>query len=260
VRHAISVTYGYLADAQSESGDLIGALASHRRSRGLRRELAAEFPDNATYGELASSARYYEATVLGRLDRWEESLALHREGLAEDSTSSFALCRVGEALGALGRHEEALGYLSRALRKHQQELRADTVSLFSRLAVVEDMGRICKTLATLSRPDAPAACAKTTAFATAIAVEPGHAFPRAFLAAAWSDLGNAYETLAARPTASEADRRDYRLAAMERHRTSHEIWSDLSARGLVSPVDTGRVSAAARALARSKRLMAMADR
>jgi tetratricopeptide (TPR) repeat protein/tRNA A-37 threonylcarbamoyl transferase component Bud32 len=260
VRHAISVAYGYLADAQVESGDLAGALASHHRSRALRRELSAEFPDNATYAEAASAARYYEATVLGRMGRWEESLALHRESLAEDSTGSFILCRVGEALGALGRHEEALGYLRRALRKHEQELRADTIDLYSRLAVVEDLGRICKTLAVLGRPDAPAGCARTTAFAEAIAVEPGHAWPRAFLAATWTDLGTAYETLAGRPATTAADRRAYRLAARERYRRSHEIWSDLSARGLVSPVDTGRVSAAARAAARADRLAIAADR
>jgi eukaryotic-like serine/threonine-protein kinase len=257
VRQAISVTYGYLADAQSESGDLAGALASHRRSRALRRELSAEFPDNATYAEAASAARYYEATVLGRMGRWEESLALHREGLAEDSTSSFNLCRVGEALAALGLHEEALGYLRRALRRHEQELRADTGSLFTRLAVVEDLGRVCKTVASLGRPDAPAACARTTAFAEGITVEPSHAFPRAFLAAAWSDVGEAYETMAGRPAAAAADRRNYRLAARERHSRSHEIWSDLKARGLVSPVDTGRVSAAARALARAERLVTL---
>jgi non-specific serine/threonine protein kinase/serine/threonine-protein kinase len=254
VRHAVSVTYGYLADAQVESGDLTGALDSHRRSRALRQELTAEFPDNATYAELASSARYYEASVLSRLGRWEETLALHREALAEDSTGAFTLCRIGEALGALGRHEEALPYLRRAVQRHERDLRADTLSLFSRLAVVEDLGRVCKTLAHLGRPDAPSACGRTAAFATAIAVEPGHAFPRAFLAAVWSDLGDAYESMAARRGSAPAERREYRLAAREQHRKSHEIWSDLSARGLVSPVDTGRVSASARALERAERL------
>jgi tetratricopeptide (TPR) repeat protein len=165
VRHAISVTYGYLADAQVESGDLAGALESHRRSRALRRELSAEFPDNATYAELASSARYYEATVLGRLGRWEEALVLHRETFAEDTSGSFQ-CRLGEALAALGRHEEALGYFTRAVHGHQRELRADTASLFNRLAVVEDLGRICKTLAVLGRPHASAACARATASPT----------------------------------------------------------------------------------------------
>jgi non-specific serine/threonine protein kinase/serine/threonine-protein kinase len=260
VRHAISVTYGYLADAQVESGDLTGALASHRRSRALRRELSAEFPDNATYAEQAATARYYEASVLGRLGQWEQALALHREGLAENPTGSFFLCRIGEALGALDRHEEALGYLRRALRRHEQELRADTANLFTRLAVVEDLGRICKSTAGLGRPEASAACARATAFAEAIAVEPTHAFPRAFLAAVWTEIGEAHDTLAGRPATGASDRRTHRVAARERHHRSHEIWSDLMARGLVSPVDTARVSAAADAVARADRLAIAADR
>jgi tetratricopeptide (TPR) repeat protein len=259
VRHALSVSYGYLADAQVESGDLAGALQSHRRSLALRRELTAEFPDNATYAQLATSARYYEATVLGRMGRWEESLALHRENFAEDSTGSFQ-CRIGEALAALGRHEEALPYFTRAVRGHQRELRADTANLFNHLTVVEDLGRICKSLAVLGRRDAPGACARAIAFGDAIAVEPSHAFPRAFLAATWSDIGEAYERLAGRPATAAADRRDYRLAAMDRYRKSREIWFDLKARGLVSPVDTGLVSASARALARVERLVAAQDR
>ena len=98
------------------------------------------------------------------------------------------MCRVGEALAALGRHEEALGYLRTALRRHERELRADTANLFNRLAIVEDLGRVCKSLAILGREDAPAACRRSTTFADRIVVEPGHAFPRAFLAAAWTCL------------------------------------------------------------------------
>jgi non-specific serine/threonine protein kinase/serine/threonine-protein kinase len=259
VRLAISVTYGYLADAQSESGDLAGALESHRRSRALRRQLSAEFPENEKYAEAAQSARYYEATTLSRMGRWEEALVLHREGLAESPKGSFSMCRVGEALAALGRHEEALAYFRPALQSHERELRADTANLFSRLAVVEDLGRVCKSLAVLGRPDAPAACTRTTNFADRIAVEPSHAFPRAFLAAAWTNMGRAYDTLAAGPGASAADRRDYRYAAVERYRRSREIWADLQTRGLVSPVDTGLVSASARDLARAERVVMAAD-
>lgn len=83
-------------------------------------------------------------------------------------------------------------------------------------------------------------------------MEPDHAFPRAFLAAAWSAVGEAYETLAGGGATAPADRRGYRLAARERHRRSHEIWSDLAARGLVSPVDTGLVTAAARCQTRAE--------
>ena len=189
-----------------------------------------------------------------------EALVLHREGLADNPTGSFDLCRVGEALAALDRHEEALGYLSRALQRHERALRADTAALFSRLAVVEDLGRVCKSLAILGRQDAPAACSRTAAFADRIVVEPSHAFPRAFLAAAWTNMGHAYDTLAARHSASEADRRDYRFAAAERYRRSHEIWRDLKARGLVSPVDTALVTTSARDLAHAERLVMAADK
>jgi non-specific serine/threonine protein kinase/serine/threonine-protein kinase len=259
VRYAMSVTHAYLADAQAESGDLAGALESHRRSRALRRQLSAEFPESQTYADGASTARYYEATMLGRMGRWEEALVLHRDGVAEHPEGSF-ICRVGEALAALGRHEEALPYFTTALQRHERELRADTADLFSRLSVLEDLGRICRSLATLGRPDAPAACRRGTAFADRLVVEPTHAFPRAFLAAASTEMGRGYDTLAARHNTPEADRRDYRFAAVERYRRSHEIWQDLRARGLVSPVDTGLVTASARNLARAQRLVMAADR
>jgi tetratricopeptide (TPR) repeat protein len=259
VRHALSVTYGYLADAQVESGDLAAALESHRRSLALRRQLSAEFPDNATYAELTTSARYYEATVLGRMGQWEEALALLRENYAQDSTGSFQ-CRIGEALAALGRHEEALPYFTRAVRGHLRELRADTANLYSRLTVVEDLGRTCKSLAALGRPSASAACVRATAFAEAISVEPSHAFPRAFLAATWSAVGEAYERLAGQANVATEDRRDYQLAAMDRYRRSRDIWHDLKARGLVSPLDTGLVSASASAVARIERLVVAQDR
>ncbi|HEY9507408.1 MAG TPA: hypothetical protein VIQ27_15670, partial [Gemmatimonadales bacterium] len=93
-----------------------------------------------------------------------------------------------------------------------------------------------------------------------LVVEPTHAFPRAFLAAASTEMGRGYDTLAARHNTPEADRRDYRFAAVERYRRSHEIWQDLRARGLVSPVDTGLVTASARNLARAQRLVMAADR
>ncbi|HET7423268.1 MAG TPA: serine/threonine-protein kinase, partial [Gemmatimonadales bacterium] len=197
VRYTISVTYGHLADAQSESGDLLGALESQRRSLALREALAREFPDNATYDENASTAKYYLATVLGNLGRWKEALTLQRELVARDPKSPF-VCRVGEALSHLGRHEEALGYFRLALQRHHAQLRADTANLVRRLAVAEDDGRVCKTLATLGRADAPTSCREASQSVLQITVDSSYAFPRAFLAAVWTNLGEGYETLAAR--------------------------------------------------------------
>jgi eukaryotic-like serine/threonine-protein kinase len=249
VRQAISVAYGHLADAQSEAADLAGALSSHRRSLALRLGLAREFPDNATYADNVATARYYIATVLGNLGRWEEALAMHREALARDPGSAF-ICRIGEALSHLGRHQEALGYYREALRRHHTQLRADTANLLRRLAVAEDDGRVCKTLAILRRDDAAAACRETSRSIGAISVEPEHAFPRAFLAAVWTTLGEAYETMAARATGSPEERQGYRAAALTMHRRSLEIWTDLQARDAVSPVDTARVGAARLAVVR----------
>jgi eukaryotic-like serine/threonine-protein kinase len=252
LRRAISVAYGHLADAQVESGDLPGALSSHRRSLALRRALAAEFPDNADFERLVGSARYYEATVLGRMDRWAEALERFRLFLAEDSTSGLNHFRVGEALAHLRRREEALGHFREALRIHAKELRADSANLFKRLAFAQAQSEVCQMLAGLARSNAGATCAGTASFITATPVEPTHAFPRAFFAALWSDLGEAYDTLAVRRMTPAADSRNYRMAARDMYRRSAEIWSDLKARGLVSPTDTGRLGAAERAVARSE--------
>ena len=171
VRHQISVAYGHMADTQTEAADLTGALESQRRSFALRAELAKEFPDNATYANNLLTARYYLATTMSRLGRWAESLTLYRENLPQDTSNSFVVCRIGEALDHLGRHEEALDHFRRALATHFRELRADTARLTSKLAVLEDQGRICKTLASLGRADAPGACNQATRSAGAITVD-----------------------------------------------------------------------------------------
>ncbi len=251
VRHTISVAYGHLADAQSEAGDLTGALESQRRSLALRLGLASEFPDNATYAENVSTAQYYLATVLGNLGRWEEALTLQREIVARNPKTPF-VCRVGEALGHLGRHAEALGYYRLALERHHAELRADTANLLRRLAVAEDDGRVCKTLATLARPDAPTACGQASQSIAKITVDSSYAFPRALLASVWTNLGEGYEMLVRRQARSVTVNEDYRTAALAMHRRSLDIWTDLQARGVVSPVDTPRVSAARRAVLRAQ--------
>jgi tetratricopeptide (TPR) repeat protein/tRNA A-37 threonylcarbamoyl transferase component Bud32 len=251
MRHSISVAYGHLADAQSEAGDFTGALESHRRSLALRQGLAQEFPDNATYADNVATAQYYLATVLGHLGRWNEALRLQRELVARNPKTPF-VCRIGEALGHLGRHAEALGSYRLALERHHAELRADTANLLRRLAVAEDDGRVCKTLATLGRPDAPTACGQASQSIAKIVVDSNYAFPRALLASVWTDLGQGYETLAGRRAPPAPERGDYRTAALAMHRRSLEIWTDLQARGVLSPVDTPRVSAAHRAVLRTE--------
>ena len=252
VRWAISVIYGHLADAQVEAADLPGALASHRESLALRQGLVAEFPDNAEYDRLVGSARYYLANVLGRMGRWGEALELFRNILAAEPNSGMNHFRVGEALGNLGRHHEALEHFRRALGLHTKDLRADPGNLLHRLTIAGDRCWSCKTLTALARPEAPSACAETASFVEETSVEPDHAFPRAYFAAIWFDLGEAYDRMAARPATPAGQRQAHRVAALNMYRRSNEIWSDLARRKLVSPTDTFRVSAAARAVERAK--------
>ncbi len=112
---------------------------------------------------------------------------------------------------------------------------------------------MCKVLATLGRADAPSACNGASSYAEAIEVEPDHAFARGFLAMAWTDMGEAYERMARSPAVAARD--DHWVAARRLHGRSRDIWADLTARGLVSPADTGRPAAAARAYARVDRLV-----
>ena len=252
LRRAISVAYGHLADAQVEADDLPGALESQHRSLELREALANEFPDNAEYDRLVGSARYYLATVLGRMARWEEARGLFERNLAAEPNSGFYQLRVGEALGQLGRYREALEYFQRARRLHAAELRADPGNLLRRLSLAGDHGWTCKALVFLARPEATPACSETAAFIDAIPVEPDHAFARAYLAAIWFDLGEAHDSLAARSANRMAERRSHRLAALKMYRRSREIWFDLAGRKLVSPTDTARIGAAARATARAE--------
>jgi non-specific serine/threonine protein kinase/serine/threonine-protein kinase len=248
VKRAISVAYGHLADAQVELGDLAGALASHQQSLALREALAGEFPDNADYSRLVGSARYYLGSVLTRLNRWNEALEVFRQNLAVDS-SGFNFLRVGEALAALGRHTEALKHLERALGLHLRELEADSANLYKRLAVAEDLSKLCKAHALLQQAEpASRECRRTASFILATPVEPTNAFPRAHFGGIWSELGVAYESLA---THRGAPRR-HRVAARDMHRQSLEIWSDLTARGLVSPNDSSRLRDARAAVGRAE--------
>jgi tetratricopeptide (TPR) repeat protein len=250
LRRAISVAYGHLADAQNDVGDLIGALESHRRSLDLRVGLATEFPDNADYDYLQHTARYYMGTVLSRMGRWKEALALHEHNLARDSASGFTQYRVGEALLALGRYAEALPRLRQAAQLGHEDFVVDSASLFRRMGYAMVQSGICKTLAKLARPDAATTCARTARFVELTPVEPTHAFPRAHFAAVWFELGEGYEALADRRGATEPERRAHRETARDMYRRSHEIWTDLMTRKLISPVDTSRVGMTALAVAR----------
>jgi tetratricopeptide (TPR) repeat protein len=251
LRRAISVIYGHMADAQIDAGDLAGALVSHRRSLVIRQELVAGFPDNADYEYLVRSARYYLATLLGRMGQWSEALELYRRNLAESPNSGFNQYRAGQALMHLGRPVDALSHFRRALQYHQQEYQADTASLFNQLTLAMDQSGVCKALSRVGGPDAAGTCGRTAAYVLAIPVEPAHAFARSHLAGIWFELGEAYEDLARR-SSTQSERHPHRTAARDMYRRSREIWFDLKARKLLAPIDSSHLRNAARAVERTE--------
>jgi hypothetical protein len=85
----------------------------------------------------------------------------------------------------------------------------------------------------------------------ATVVDPANAGYRGYFAGMYSNVGEAYDTLAPR-TADQAARRRHREAALTLYRQSLAMWSDLKSRGLINPADTGRVALASAAVARAE--------
>jgi tetratricopeptide (TPR) repeat protein len=271
MRRALSVAHQHLGDAQAQAGELAAALESNRRGLALRAALVAEFPENAEYRRILMVSYYWEAEILAEMGRTREALARYRRNYATVSAlaaadpkneqyrsgmafdlMAFDLSRIGDMLVRLGAREQALGDYRRALALREKELKADSANQWKRLSVIESHARICKTLVSLGRSAAPAACAETASLMNATTVEPTNAGTRGYIAGAYSDLGEVYDSLAVSRATPAADRRMHRRAARDMYQRSFDIWSDMTARGIVVPADTGRLGAAARAVARSE--------
>jgi len=266
MRRSISVALHHLADAQVQLGDLEGALDSYRRSRVLRAGLAAEFPDNVDYRGLVGTTDYWIADVLFQLGRYREALAIYRELLAADSADARAdpknaLARGGIAINLVrvADMETRLGRLTKALSAYRQamamaivEYRADSANLYKRLQLMESQNKICGVLGRITPKEAEPECARAARFMNATVLEPTNAGYRGYLAGQYSEMGQAYDSLASRRSGSVAEARRFQGAALDMYRRSSEIWTDLRDRRLVNPTDTARVSAAALAVSHAE--------
>ncbi|HKT58436.1 MAG TPA: serine/threonine-protein kinase [Gemmatimonadales bacterium] len=273
-RRSMSVALQHLGDAQVQLGDLEGALDSYRRSRALRAGLAAEFPDNVDYRGLVGSADFWIADVLSELHRPAEALVIYRQLLAEaraetrrDPRNALArggvainLIRVGDMEMRLGRAGQALARYREAHAMGAEEFRADSGNLYKRLQVMESQARICRALGAVAPGGAETECSRAAALMNATVLEPSNAGYRGYLAGQYSDMGEAYDSLAAHHPASSPAGRRLRQAAFDMYRRSSEIWTDLRDRRLVNPTDTARVSAAAGAVARAEAALNTAER
>ena len=222
----------------------------------------AEFPDNTDYQKLLGSVDFWIGGVLAEMGRYEEALMKYRAGLAGDSAQAirdprnaatragmaFSLARVGDMLLKLGEPGEALTTYQQSRAIRVAELRTDSTNLFKRFQVIEAQASVCRATAATAPARAGQECERAAELMDGTTLEPSNAGYRGYLAGAYSDLAEVYDSLGRR--APPEDRRPRRQTALELYRRSSAIWSDLDARGLINPADTGRVTAAKQAVAR----------
>jgi non-specific serine/threonine protein kinase/serine/threonine-protein kinase len=262
-RRALSVAYQHLSDALAQIDGPPAALESLQRSRALRAALVSEFPDNADYQHLLGTSDYWIGLVLADMGRYQEALIRFRSRLPADSSLvasdprnaanrsslAFDLVRVGDMQLKLGKAKDALAVYQQSLAIRAANLSADSTNVDKRFQLLESQTSICRAAATLAPTRADQECDRAAALMHGTRLDPTNAGFRGYLAGAYSDLAEVYDSLATH--GGLADRRQRHLAALDLYRESSSIWSDLEARGLVNPTDTGRVTAARRAVAQA---------
>jgi non-specific serine/threonine protein kinase/serine/threonine-protein kinase len=264
LRRALSVAYQHLGDAMDQIEGTAAALENFQRSRAIRAGLVAEFPDNADYQHMLGTVDYWIGLALADMGRYQQALVRFRSRLPVDSSLvasdprnaanrsalAFDLVRVGDMLLKLGKATDALAIYRQSLATRSADLAADSTNVDKRFQVVESQTSICRAAAALAPARADQECDRAARFMHETRLDPTNAGFRGYLAGAYSDLAEVYDSLAThgRP----ADRRLRHLAALDLYRQSSSIWSDLETRGLVNPTDTGRVTAARRAVAQAE--------
>jgi tetratricopeptide (TPR) repeat protein len=270
LRRALSVSYQHLGDALDQIDGSTAALEPYQRARNIRAELVAEFPDNDDYRHLLGTSDFWIGSVLADIGRYREALVRYRAGLSHDSVElahdsrnsanrsalAFDLARVADMLLKLGKPGDALAVYRQSLAIRARELKADSTNLFKRFQVVEAQAGICRATAALTPSRADPECDRAGQLMRETSLDASNAGYRGYLAGAYSDLAQVYDSLAGR--GGRADRSRRARAALELYRQSSTIWSDLETRGLVNPTDTGRVSAAKRAVARAEAAVRLA--
>jgi eukaryotic-like serine/threonine-protein kinase len=266
-RKALATFNDHLGSALIETGDLERALAHTRAALALRAGLVAESPLSATYKNNLGVTYYNEGDVLGRMGRDREALEAYRKSAAigeellaadpeSESSPAFAILRIGDTLFRLADYRQALTSYRRAHAMHAASLKADPANLWNRAAVVIGYAKIGRTLARLGQAeDALAACAEAIALLERTPVEPDNIVVGGTFAESYTELGDAYATLAADERAPKSERQARWRSARDAHRRSFEFWRDLRDRGLLSAVDAGRPDAAAREVARSEQAL-----
>jgi tetratricopeptide (TPR) repeat protein len=263
LRRDLSAALQGVGDVQTQLHGAAAALPAFRRSREISEALAAEYPGNVDLQRMLSVALYWEGETLALMDRSAEALRLFERSVgisealvAADTALSrgdldFGYLRIGDMLARLGREGEALVRYRGTLESRRRVWAADRENLWTRLALLESATRVCRTLAAHDPSAAPPVCSEARELIDGTKVDTTSAADLGYMGGAFGDLGDAYERLAGAPRASVPDRARARSAAHAMHTRSYRIWEDLARRGVISPVDTPRVSLAKAAVERT---------
>lgn len=260
LRRALSAAWQHIGDAQATFGDRGAALESFRRSLQLRLALSRQFPLNDDYRRLVAIGHYWEATTLHELGRTREALeafqrclALDDELAAADPEASrpvFSLVRVGNMLDLLGEHDNALAHYRRARQVIATEVRADPADLWKRAALIEIEAYSCAALTRLARQAAAGdACKAAVGMIEDTRVEPTNAVIRAALARSYVKMADAFLAVSAAKRLGHDWRLEQARAAREMYQKAVTIWSDMSARDMLTESDDAEAATVSRSLA-----------
>jgi tetratricopeptide (TPR) repeat protein len=262
LRRAFASAYHHLADVDAAAGDLDAALDHYRRSLALRQSLEREFPNNTAYTRLTGVSYFWIGDVLAKLHRTHEALDAYRQSLdvgerlakanpsADGADLTYAIVQIGNMLGRLGRHSEAMRYYRRAETIRAASVRADSASLWKQASLMEVRVAICSSLAALGSAGAPAACADSAVQLDRTAVSPDNAAIRTFVADSYASIGEAYTALARAGSIDGAG--SFQRQARDMFKRSVDVWADLRTRGVIAGADATKAESAAHALARAE--------
>ena len=260
-RRAFSRACEHIASAFISTGELEKAFDYNRRGLEIRQSLVKDFPQNAYYPRALSVSFYWEGRILSNMGRTQEALQSYQNDLdivekllladpdneAHRGDAAYALIEIGDLHSELNDTKQALANYRRAQTIRAGDVKADPTNLWKRSSLIEAYAKICKTLAKTGQAEnAETECEITFSLMEKTSLEPTNVQDRSLFADSYSDIAEAYSTLASLRKDNLAERRKYWITARQMYERSFQIWQDLQNRGIISNANAEKPAAVAR--------------
>ena len=265
LRRAVSTTNEHIGTTLLLTGDLDKALQHNRLALKIRSALAADFPLSADSQRIVLVSYYNEGEILAKMGRFREAMENYQKDLAVGQQLAaadpdnelyrgdlaYAHIRIGDMHVALGDHQRALDSYRRSRALRAADVKTDAANLWKRTSLIDADSKIAKTLAATGRADeALETVATTIGLIEQTTVDPSNASIRSALGDAYAELGQAQTLIA---SSGRAARLAHWRAARDLLGRSHDIWTDLRDRGILSPIDRPKLEAVGRQIAECER-------